>query len=334
MPPRVPGPDKAALLMLALDETTAADVMRSLNEAELRRLAAAVDQLASHPSDTADAVYQEFCEKVEEGLQAREGGEFLRNVAAQAFGEDRARRLLAPAAAWTEPLEYIRNMKPHMLAEALEDEHPQLAAAMISQLPRNQAAKVLQASSPEQQADLIRRLAEFKELPLDAVKAASAALAQSLGTTKGLADAGVNAEFDGIGFAADIMNELPPAETERMLSGLEMENPDMVMHLRRAMFSFEDLIRLPKRAVVALLREVQADDLVVALKTASEALQTHFISAMSSRAAETLREDMSNTPPLRLSEVEVKQMKIVEVAMRLKGEGKIEIPGPGGEQMV
>lgn len=328
------GPDKAAIMVLALDEVSAADVMRSLNEAELRRLAAAVDNIPAHTPDEADRVYLEFQDRLGEGVQAREAGAYLRNVAAQAFGDERARRLLAPAAAWTEPLEYLRNMRPSLLAEALEDEHPQLAAALLSQLPRNQAAKVLQASSPEAQADLIRRIAEFKELPLDAVKVASASLAQTLGSAGRISNQGVNAEFDGIGFAADILNEVAPAETERLLSTLDMDNPDMVIGLRRAMFSFEDLIRVPKRGLVQLLRDVQADDLVVALKTASEPLQQHFVSAMSSRAAETLRDDMAAAPPLRLSEVEKMQMKVVEVAMRLKAEGKIEIPGPGGEDLV
>lgn len=331
---RLAGPEKAALLLIALDEQTAADIMRSLSEAEIRRLAAAVDALQTQPQDTVEAVYQEFQIAVGAGLQASEGGEYLRAVAAQAFGDERARRLLAPAAAWTEPLEYLRNTRPNILADALSDEHPQVSAALVSQLPRTQAARVLQSWPSEQQADLMRRLCELKELPLDAVKSASAALAQTLGTAGRLSETGVNAEFDGIAFAADIVNELPPAETERLLSQLEHDNPEMVMQIRRAMFSFEDLIRLPKRSMVTLLREVQADDLVVALKTASEALQQHFLSAMSSRAAESLREDMNAVPPLRLSEVEKKQGKVVETALRLKGEGKIEIPGPSGETMI
>lgn len=333
MAQKLNGPQKAALVMIALDEATAADVMRSLSELELRRLAAAVEALASYPTDMTDQVYDEFRTKLDEGVQAREGGEYLRSVAAQAFGEDRARRLLAPAAAWTEPLEYLRSLRPNLLADALADEHPQVSAALISQLPRQLAARVLAILSPEQQTDLLRRLAELREIPLDAVKAASAALAQTLGTAGKISDS-VNAEFDGVGFSADLLNELAPSDTERLLSTLDMETPDLVLSIRRAMFSFEDLIRLPKRSMGTLLREVQAEDLVVALKTASEALQQHFLTAMSSRAAETLREDMGAAPPLRLSDVEQKQGKIVEVAMRLKGEGKIEIPGPGGDQMV
>lgn len=330
---RLTGPQKAALLMIALDETTAADVMRGLSELELRRLSAAVEDLATFPQDTVDNVYDEFRNKLEEGVQARQGGEYLRNIAAQAFGEERARRLLAPAATWTEPLEFLRNLRPSVLAGALAEEHPQVAASVLSQLPRQQASKTLQAMGAEQQADLLRRLAELREIPLDAVKAASEALAHQVGSSNRLAD-GVNAEFDGVGFSADLLNEFSPPDAERLLMSLDMDNPELGANLRRAMFSFEDLIRLPKRSMTVLLREVQAEDLVVALKTASEALQQHFLEAMSSRAAETLREDMSATPPLRLSEVEQKQGKIVEVVMRLKNEGKVEIPGISGEQLV
>lgn len=333
-PPQLSGPDKAAIVILAMEQTVAAEVMRNLNENELRRLAAAVDGLIPRSNDDLDKVYLEFKERVEEGSAIGDAGEYLRSVVAQAFGEDRAKRLLAPAAAWTEPLEYLRSLRPNILADALEDEHPQLTAAVLSQLPRAHAAKVLEASSAEQQADLIRRLAAFKELPVDAVKTASAALAQSLGTAGKLSDSGSNAEFDGVGFTADLLNELPPTETERLLSTLDMDNPELVVSIRRAMFAFEDLIRLPKRAMMVLMREVQADDLVVALKTASEALQAHFIGAMSSRASESLKDDMNAAPALRLSEVEKMQMKIVEVALRLRSEGKIEIPGPGGEEMV
>ncbi|MFH0899336.1 MAG: FliG C-terminal domain-containing protein [Pseudomonadota bacterium] len=333
-PPRVSGPDKAALMMIALDESTGADVLRSLSEAEIRRLAAAVDSLPSLSPDGLEQLYEDFRNTLEAGIQAREGSVYLRGIAALAFGEERAKRLLAPAATWTEPLEYLRNMRPNILAETLAEEHPQVGAALVSQLPRQQAAKVVNAWPTDQQADLMRRLAELVELPLDAVKSASAALAQTLVTSGRISDPGINAEFDGVTFVADILNEMPPAETERLLSSMDVENPELVVQVRRAMFSFEDLIRLPKRAMVALLREVQADDLVVALKTASEALQQHFLSAMSQRAAESLREDMIAAPPLRLSEVETKQMKVVEIAMRLKGEGKIEIPTHGGDKLV
>ena len=165
---------------------------------------------------------------------------------------------------------------------------------------------------------------------------ASEALAKAIANAGGLEEEAEDRSFDGVAFAAGLLNELPAGETDRLLGAIsEGGEEDLGSKIRNAMFTFEDLARLNQRSLQVLMREVQSETLLLALKTASEALRNHFLSAVSSRAAATMREDLATMPPARLSEVEKAQTEIVQTAMRLAGENRVTLPGGGGgEKMV
>lgn len=327
---RLTGPQKAAALILGLDEAVAAEVLRHLEPDDLRRLVPVVDALQIADSSELDAVFEEFTRLVARPALPRSGAAYLRRLADVALGEGHLDRLLAPAEVTPTPRDALRAARSSMLAELLSDEHPQVAAVILTQLPRDQAAKVLMALPPEQQVDLIGRLGELEELPTAALDAAAEVMARAIEQT-GVARA-EQSEFDGTAFAAGLLNELGPTDADRLLAALEDERRELVPKIREAMFTFEDLIRVDKRSIGVLMREVPGDQLRLALRQASEALRELFLSAVSSRIADEIRDDLANMPPVRLSEIEKAQRVVVEAATSLAAEGRITLPSGGSGQ--
>jgi flagellar motor switch protein FliG len=327
------GPEKAAVLLLALDEDVAAEVMSHLDEAQLRLLAERAGRLGSSAAGALEATFEEFDRLMRSPgpLVPAAAGAYFKTLAARALGAERAEQLLSPQAPLTAPIETLRSARPESLAELLADEHPHLAAVILAQLPKEQAAKVLAALSAEVRHDVLSRLATLTELPTDTVELASEALAKSLAHSGA---AGTTRSFDGVTFAAGMLNQLTREESDELLSQLAQRSEKAAAQVREAMFTFEDLGKLEPRAVQALMREVAPDQLVIALKTASEQLRNLFLGAISSRAAAALRDDLSLLPPMRLSEVETAQRAIVEAAMRLADSGAISLPSSSGEKMV
>lgn len=324
---------RAAVVLLGLDEDVAQQVLKALDPRDLRLLAAAADSLGNVSGEVLPAAFEEFEKAMAQPRLPGGPGDYLRKLTASTVGADRARALFAPAEPATAPLETIRGARAQSLAELLAEEHPQVAAVILSQLPRQQAAEVLVAMNAEQQSDLLARVAALEEVPADMVALASEALAKALASAGAVAGATARDSFDGIRFAADLLNELGPTESERLLGALEHGDGKLAPKIREAMFTFEDLGRIEPRQLQPFMREVPSETLLIALKTASDALRERFLSAVSSRAAETMREDLAAMPPTRLSDVEKAQREVVEVALKMAAEGRLVLPG-GAEEMV
>jgi flagellar motor switch protein FliG len=312
------------LVLMSLDEQVAADLLRHMEESDLKRLAAAVEGLDAVSFDAVVPVLEDFERQVQRPQLAGRGARYMRKLTAAAVGHDKAERLFAPVKATPSPLEAIRTAKAHTVAELLQEEHPQVAAVVLSQLP--QAGKVLQAMPAGLQADLAARIAMLEEIPPEVLTIASESLQKSL-TAAGAMPKEGKSDFDGVAYVATLLNDLPAEASEQILASLADETARKV---RQAMFTFEDLLRLDKRAMATLLRELPGDQLCVALRTASETVRAHFFSCMSTRAAETLREDLELMAPRRLTEVEAAQREVVEAALRLGQSGQIQLPGRGG----
>lgn len=331
--PRLTSAQRAAVVLLGLDEDVAQQVLKALDPRDLRVLAAAADSLGNIGGDALPPAFEEFEKAFATPRLPGGPGDYLRKLTASTVGADRARALFAPPEAPTAPLETIRGARAQSLAELLVDEHPQVAAVILSQLPRQQAAEVLLAMTPEQQSDLLARVASLEEVPADMVALASEALAKALAGA-GAVGPTTRDSFDGIRFAADLLNELGATESERLLGAIEHGDGKLAPKIREAMFTFEDLGRIEPRQLQPFMREVPSETLLVALKTASDVLRERFLSAISSRAAETMREDLAAMPPTRLSDVEKAQREIVEVALKMAAEGRLVLPGGSNEEMV
>jgi flagellar motor switch protein FliG len=324
---------KAAIAVLSLDEEVAGQILAQLDDRELKALSTAVDELDMVPTEALIGVLEDF-EKALAGPMSvsRTGGAaYVRRLAVSSLGEDRARKLFAPPEEpKLEPIQQLRGARTQALADLLSEEHPQIAAVVLTQLPARTAAKILHAMPSELAAELTSRLADLEEIPDRAVLEASDQLVRALASTGGLQSSDQRSEFDGLAFAAALVNEMTTDDGDALLARVGERDAAIAARVREAMFTFDDLLRIEQRQLGPLLRAVQGEAMVVALQTASEELRDHFFGALSQRAAQTMREDLEASPPKRVAEVEAAQREIVEAAMRLAAEGTLQLP-PRGE---
>jgi flagellar motor switch protein FliG len=332
-PVRLQGPQKAAIALLSLDEEVASAVLARMAEQDVRRLVEAVDKLDEVGGETISAVLEEL----ERGLTSplamvRSGGtKYVRKLADRAFGQEKAQKMFGIPAVPSEPLQLLRTARVTSLAQLLTEEHPQIAAVVLTQLQPSFAAKLFAQMPAEVAADLAARISDLEEIPEHAVAEASESLVRALEASGGLASSDLRSEFDGLAFSASIVNEMAADAGDDLLGRIAENDEKIATRIREAMFTFEDLERIAPREMGQLLRSVQSEILVTALQTAAPSLREHFLSALSQRAAATLRDDLSAANPKRLSEVENAQREIIEAAMKLAAEGKLTMPERGGE---
>lgn len=330
------GPAQAAAVLLTLDNETAARVLRHIGEEHVRTLARTVKQLDEQSDEDLEEVLRRFARLMRDPTPVRfsRASEHIRDLAIHALGPVFDPRPKSPTQIGPSPFDRIQHADPRALATLLEEEHPQVAAAVVSQLPVDQARTILDTMEEGDRVDLLSRISALEKVPRDLIQEASEALAQALDEANAIDGDSEDDEFNGVGFAADLLKRLPAKESENMLAKLEERSEEITRKVREAMFGFEDLKDISTRGLQQLMKEISTDQLLPALKTASQELSEKFFSSVSSRAAATLREDLEILRPMRLSEVEEAQRAIVEVALRLGEEGRINLPLGGDEELV
>ena len=328
------GPAKAAMFLLSLPEERSVQILRHLDPEELKELRKAIDGLGPISSESLDTVFSEFASAFKSGLTSPRGGDaYLRSLVSQAHGEDQAGEIFTeqqalPAGPVVEEApppkigEYA-SIDPQLLRVAVAEEHPQVAAVVLAHVEPALAASVLEELPEMQRSDLVRRIAQ-----LGAVTGAAFADARQVLGGLALRERDGD-DVDGNATAATILNQMEPMAAESVLDTIAQSSPEGVEELRGAMFTFENLCAADTRGLQALLREVPSDTLLASLKLASEELKEKIFACMSSRAADILRDELMVMPPMRVSAVEAAQKQVVDVAMRLLGEGKITIEGRG-----
>jgi flagellar motor switch protein FliG len=331
--PALDGPQKAAIALLSLDEEVATQVLSKMAEPDVRRLVEAVEHLDEIGSDVIAGVLEDLERGISSPLAiVRTGGtKYVRKLANAAFGSERAQKLFGAVHPPTDPLQLLRTARVNAIAQLLTEEHPQIAAVVLTQLPAGVAAKVLALMPADTAADLTGRISELEEVPEHAVAEASESLVRALELAGGLATSDARAMFDGLAFSAAIVNEMSSESGDELLGKLAERDEAVASRIREALFTFEDLQRIPARELGNLMRAVQSESLVTALQTATVELREHLLSALSQRAAATLRDDLSSAAPRRLSEVEAAQREVIEAAMKLAAEGKLTMPGRGDQ---
>lgn len=327
------GPRKAAIALLSLDEEVAAMVLARMADQDVRKLVEAVEHLDEVSPEVIDIVLGDLERGLTNPLSlVRSGGtKYVRKLADRAFGIDKAQKLFGVPPVVSEPLQLLRTARVNSLAQLLAEEHPQIAAVVLTQLAANIAAKVLALMEPTMAADLASRISNLDEIPEHAVAEASESLVKALESVGGLAGSDSRAEFDGLAFSAAIVNEMSAEDGDNLLGKIAESDEGCATRIRESLFTFEDLARIASREMGNLLRNIQTDVLVTALQTATPDLRDHFLGSLSQRAASTLRDDLSAAAPKRLSEVETAQREVVEQAMKLAAEGKLTMPPRGGE---
>lgn len=329
------GLHKAAILMVILGEQTSAEILRQLDEKEVQRIGRAIANIPTITSEIAEEVLTEFYQMIVVQHYVLKGGmDYARKILVNAFGSDRAGRLLERVSKGigfdTANFDALQKADPQQLANFIHNEHPQTVALILSHLSSSQAAALLASLPPDLREDIAIRMATLDQISPEIISKIAAVIGeklQALGETSREAYGGVRA-------VADIFNRLDQKESKEILTRIEGSNPELGEQIRQLMFVFEDLIKVEARGIRELLERVDRKLLTMALKGTSEPLRNHFLQLMSQRAADMLREDMEALGSVRIKDVESAQQQIIATVRVLESEGVISLNDSSGDQYV
>ena len=332
---KMTGPKKAAILLLAIGEDAAADVMKNLEEAEIQQVGYYMSRFTDVSPEELDIVLEEFYRNsvmADEGVNISSSPDFVKNALTKALGADRAKELSDNLRAGEEEagLEALRYAEPIMISNYIRTEHPQTIALILSYLKNAEQSSAVLRDLPESlQADILYRMAVIESIPPGVISEMNEVLTEEMKTAGSMATS-----VGGVEPVAEILNSVDKATETRILSSIEETNPDLAEQIRELMFTFEDMALIDSKQMQLVMKDVDQADMVLALKTASDAVKELIFSSMSSRAAEMVREDLENLGPAKLSDVEAAQQKIIKVVKKLEEAGTIIIAGAGGGDLV
>ena len=327
------GLEDAAILLMSLGEEEAAEVLKHLAPKEVQKLGETIARMKSIPRDRVDKVLDKFAEvSGADSHLVTDTDEYVRSVLRKALGDDKANLLIDRIlqGSDTTGIESLKWMDAGSVGELLRNEHPQIVAAILVHLDADQAADVLKQLSERHRNEVMVRIATLDGIQPAALKDLNEVMSKVLAG----GDRMKKSTLGGVKAAAEILNMLGSAVETSVLDFVREADNDLAQKIQDNMFVFDDLIKVDDKGFQALLKEVQTDSLVLALKAASPDLREKVFKNMSSRAAETLREDLESRGPCKLSEVEAEQKEMLKIVRRLVDEGQIVLAGGGDEQLV
>ncbi len=317
---------------MTLGEEAASEVLRHINPQEVQHVGQAMAEIGNVSREQVDAVIESFAVDIQEHTSLGIGSQqFVRTVLANALGAEAANEFIERILQGrdTKGLETLKWTEPTVVAELLREEHPQVVAVVLSHLSHERAAQVMQRLPAEKHGDILIRIANLEGIRHSALMELDEIMEKRIAQNRG----DQSKALGGMRAAADILNKLGPDFEGDAIARIRDVDDELGMKIQELMFVFESLAELDDRGMQTLLREISSDQLGVALKGADPATQEKILSNMSSRAADILKEDMEARGPVRLSEVEEAQKEILERALRLSDEGKIQL-GDSGEEYV
>ena len=325
--------DKAAILLLSLGETDAAQVLRHMGPKEVQRVGVAMAQMRNVHREQVEQVMSEFVEVVGDQTSLGVGADgYIRKMLTQALGEDKANNLIDRILLGgnTSGLDSLQWMEPRAVADVIRYEHPQIQAIVVAYLDPDQAAEVLSHFDHKVRLDIVLRVSSLNTVQPSALKELNLILEKQFA---GNANA-TRTTMGGVKRAADIMNYLDSSVEGALMDAIRDVDEDLSGQIEDLMFVFDNLADVDDRGIQALLREVSSDVLVLALKGSDEGIREKIFRNMSKRAAELLRDDLEARGPVRVSEVEGAQKEILTIARRMADSGEIVLGGKGGEEMI
>jgi flagellar motor switch protein FliG len=327
----LPGVRKAAVLLVSLNQDQAAEILKRLPlEAaeEIGREIASLDQVKS---DARRDVFGEFYGLALANAYVAEGGlEYAKTLLSKSLNKEEAARIikLVTQQVQTTPFSFLQKAESENLLTFIQDEHPQTIALILAHLPSQKASEILVGLPGQKQIEVVKRVANMEQTNPEVIKEVERGLEHRLSDI-------VSQTFEkagGVDTVAEILNLADRSTEKGIMEGLEAEDPDLVEQIRRLMFVFEDILLVNDKGIQSVLKEVDNDALSLALKTASDELKQKIFKNMSERAAQLIQEDMQYMGPVRVSDVEAAQQKIVDTVRRLEDAGEIIISGRGGEK--
>ena len=327
------GAQKSAILMMLLGEDGAAEILKNLSPKEVQSLGKEMYSVKNVGQETVNAVLNEFLDIVREhtGLGFGTDG-YIQNVFQKALGDEKAETILSritPTDA-QKPIDLLEWMDARSIAELISTEHPQIISLVLSYLDHDLAAEALQFIPEELQPEIITRIAT-----LDTVQPEALYNLQEVLKRKFKENTAVKAtKIGGVEAAAKIMNFSNSSTEQKVLQSMKETNSDLLTAIQDQMFVFENLSLSEERDLQVLLREVEEDMLILALKGADEILREKLLSCVSKKAAANIRDEIAIMGPVKLTEVRKAQKQIVTIARELSAEGKLVLAGTGGEEMI
>jgi len=327
------GIENAAILLMSLGEEHASEVFKHLAPKEVQRMGETIARMKSVSHDKLDQVLDKFRQVTgERSMLVGDNDEYVRAVLKRALGDDKANLLLDRILQGDDVsgIESLKWMEPSAVAELMRHEHPQIVAAVLVHLESEQAAEVLKLFGERQRNEVLVRVATLDGIQPSAMRDLNEVLNQVLAG----ADRVKKTHLGGVKPAAEIINMLGASLETAALDYIRGADNELAQKILDNMFTFDDLERLDDKGIQSLMKEVQSESLVIALKGATPELREKIFKNMSTRAAETLREDLESRGPVRVSEVEAEQKELLKVVRRLSDEGVIVIGGGGDDEFV
>ncbi len=333
MPDQFTGPQKTAVLMLAMGDKFTSEMFKRMDRSEIAEVSRAMVELETVPKETVEEVVRDYHRALVTGQDLIQGGEeAVKRLLSKNLDGDTAKYIMdalnldhGPA-----PFRELENVSPRILAQILRNEHPQTLALILGHLHSDQAAELIQNLPAGVRPEILMRLAKLEAVPEDTLMEVDKVLQSQLIAMGGKEGKKVG----GVPAVAEILNAVDRATEEEVLSEIEEESAQMAEEIRNLMFVFDDIKSLDDRHIRELLKEISNEDLTLALKGASEDLQEKFFGNLSERAAAMIREDLEIMGPVRLSDVESAQQNVVKTVRRLEVENRIQIARGGGDEFV
>jgi len=325
------GTQKAAILILGLGTDVASKVLKELSEAELERITVELANLKDVPPKLEEDVVRDFSEVITAQQYISQGGvEYAKNLLESAIGHTRAVEILKrlEGSLKTTGFARIKNIDPKQLVNFIQHEHPQTIALILSQLAHAQAALILSDLGPELQAEVALRMATMEKISPEIIGELEGVLEGQFEEVGGR-DLSISG---GTKTVAEVLNLMETSMEKAILESMEAENPELAAEIKNLMFVFEDVILLDDRSIQRVLKDVETKDLAISLKAASEEVKTKVYKNVSERVAAMIKEEIEFMGPMRLTDVESAQQRIVETIRRLQDEGQIIIAGRGGKE--
>ncbi len=327
------GREKAAILLIALGKDTSAQVFKHLKEDEIEQLTLDITSVRRVDPETKEQVLQEFYEQCLAQNYISEGGiDYARQILEKAMGSSKAYEIMnkLTSSLQVRPFDFLRRVDPNQILNFVQNEHPQTIALIMCYLEPALSAKILAALPNEKQSEVSARIAQMDRTSPEYVREIERILDRKI-SSMGVED---YTTVGGIQSIVDILNATDRGTERHVLETLEEGDPDLVDEIRRKMFVFEDIVKLDKRAIQRVLKEVDNSELTVALKNATEEVQKCIFENMSKRLQEMIKEDMEFMGPVRVRDVEEAQQKIVNTIRKLQDSGEIIVSRGAEDEII
>ncbi len=322
---------KAAILLLSLKQDEAAQILKRLPPTSIEEVCREIAALGDIAPANRRDVFGEFYNLALANTWASEGGlEYARALLMKSLDPADARRIIGQVAqaVQTTPFSFLQKAESENLLTFIQDEHPQTIALILAHLPPQKASEIMVGLPAAKQVEVVKRIANMEQTNPEVIKEVERGLEHRLSDI-------VSQTFEkagGVDTVAEILNLADRSTEKGIMEGLEADDPDLVEQIRRLMFVFEDILLVNDKGIQSVLKEVDNQELGLALKTASEELKNKIFKNMSERAAQLIQEDMQFMGPVRVADVEAAQQKVVDVVRKLEDAGEIIISGRGGEK--